>query len=483
MAVPRTGELSALQTRLSIPGTAALRRSPGRRLGRAVYLIPPLLAVLVVVGIQLANSGGHNPSPNQSADTLAVGDQNVLPQTEISGLGAVDTSDVDRRIAFWQQRTAAAPTSDTSWDALADLFDLKGRMTGDISQFLSAQQAYQTAVKLDPNAATAHAGNAREFATLHDFNSALAEATTAVDLNPQALGAVGVIFDSSVELGHIDDAQLALADLQKLLPSPSVDVRQARLDFLQGDIASAVTAVEGAAADDADQGDLPSSTAFYDYTAAEYQLLAGNLDAAASDYEHSLALLPNYPLAIFGQARIAYARGDMATAITLMQQATAALPRPDMLAFLGDLYTLTGDSAKAADQYATVDFIANMTASSGATLVYDRQYNLFLSDHDRDAAQALALAQNELTQRQDIYGFDAYAWALHANGRDAEALNWSRQAMSLGTQDVTLLIHAGLIDIANGQTDAGKAYLTQAMALNPNVSPLLVDEARKALAQ
>ena len=161
--------------------------------------------------------------------------------------------------------------------------------------------------------------------------------------------------------------------------------------------------------------------AFYDYTAAEYQLLAGNLDTAQTDYQNALALLPGYPLAIFGEGRIAYARGDLPTAITFLQEATDALPRPDMLAFLGDLYSLSGDPAKATDQYATVDFIASMTASSGAGHVYDREYGLFLSDHDRNVSQALTLATDELALRKDIYGYDAYAWALHANGRDAEA--------------------------------------------------------------
>ena len=145
-------------------------------------------------------------------------------------------------------------------------------------------------------------------------------------------------------------------------------------------------------ADDTAAGDLPTNIAFYDYTAAEYELLAGNLDAAQTDYERSLALLPGYPLSIFGEGRVAYARGDLPTAIALLQTATAALPRPDMLAFLGDLYALNGDSAKASDQYATVDFIASMTASSGAGHVYDREYGLFLSDHDRNPAQALTLA-------------------------------------------------------------------------------------------
>jgi hypothetical protein len=473
--------LSALNTLLGNPG-AAIRRPRGRKLGGVLLLVPPLLAVVVVVGIQLANSN-QSTATAPNAPVLAADDpaNDLTPQTEISGIGVVDTSDIDRRINFWKQRTSSSTASEDDWSALGDVLDLKGRMTGDITQFLAAQKAYQTSTTIAPNSSAGHAGDARELATLHDFNGALQEATKTLDINSNALGALGVVFDSSIELGHIPDAQLALTDLHRLIDSPSVAVRQARLDFIEGKTATSVQDAEGAAADDTAAGDLPTTTAFYDYTAAEYELLAGNLDAAQTDYQASLALLPGYPLSIFGEGRIAFARGDLPNAIAYLQTATAALPRPDMLAFLGDLYTLDGEQTKATDQYATVDFIASMTSSSGAGHVYDREYSLFLSDHDRNVAQALTLASDELALRQDIYGYDAYAWALHANGRDAEALDAINKALALGTADAKLYLHAGLIEIANGLTDQGKAHLQQALALNPTISPLVVDEARTAL--
>ena len=487
MAVSRARELSALQTLLGKPGTAA-RRSPGRRRNGVLLLIPPLLALLVVGAVQLSGAlNSKTPSAPVNGDQVlpARGDPNgdLIPQTEISSIGAVDTTDVDHRIAFWQQRTAATPASETSWISLGDLLDLKGRMTGDINQFLAAQQAYQTASKTAPNSSAAQAGSARELSTLHDFNGALDAATRTVEIDPNAVGALGVVFDASVELGHISDAQLALQDLQARVQGPSIAVRQARLDFLAGDTKSAVDLVEGAASDAADEGDLPSSIAFYDYTAAEYELFAGNLDAAQTDSANALTELPGYPLAIYDEGRVAYARGDIAGAIGYLEAATAALPRPDMLAYLGDLYTLSGNTTKAADAYATVDFIAQMTEQSGAGKVYDREYGLYLSEHGTNVTRALDIAQSEIQYRQDEYGYDALAMAYHANGQDAEALDTLNQALVLGTADPRLLLHAGLIEIANGQTATGQAHLTQALALNPSVSPMLVDQARKALGQ
>ena len=47
----------------------------------------------------------------------------------------------------------------------------------------------------------------------------------------------------------------------------------------------------------------------------------------------------------------------------------------------------------------------------------------------------------------------------------------STRPSSLGTADAKIYLHAGLIEIANGLTDQGKAHLQQALALNPTVSP------------
>ena len=100
-----------------------------------------------------------------------------------------------------------------------------------------------------------------------------------------------------------------------------------------------------------------------------------------------------------------------------------------------------------------------------------------------NVARALDIAQSEIQYRQDEYGYDALAMAYHANGQDADALDTLNQALVLGTADPRLLLHAGLIEIANGESAAGQAHLTQALALNPSVSPMLVDQARKALGQ
>jgi tetratricopeptide (TPR) repeat protein len=81
--------------------------------------------------------------------------------------------------------------------------------------------------------------------------------------------------------------------------------------------------------------------------------------------------------------------------------------------------------------------------------------------------EVLAKTQEELRTRQDIYGYDALAWALHASGRDGEARDAMRHALALGTQDAMLFYHAAIIDRALGKRDMAAAALERARTLNP----------------
>ncbi len=76
---------------------------------------------------------------------------------------------------------------------------------------------------------------------------------------------------------------------------------------------------------------------------------------------------------------------------------------------------------------------------------------------------------------------DALAWALHVNGRDAEALPYARRATATGYRNAAFLYHRGMIERATGHPDRARATLTAALKLNAGFSPLGAREARKAL--
>jgi tetratricopeptide (TPR) repeat protein len=441
----------------------------------------PVLALLIVVGVQAwprpVAAPATNVSPiTEGSDTLT----DVRPPGEVIAVAGLDTSETDRKIAFWQSRISANARDDIAWTYLGDLFEIKGRQTGDVSNYISARDAYSTALEIAPGSAAAAIGASRIAATLHDFLGAQAGATAVLEADPYATGALAILFDASLEMGQLDVAEHALTLLMERAQTPAVVGRQARLAFVRGDAARALELSNQAALDATSAGDPASSVAFYQYAHAEYALLAGDLDAAQAGYEAALTALPGYALALFGEGRVAYARGDIDHAIAMVEAATAALPRPDMVAYLGDLYALAGRPDDAAAQYDTVEFIHGL-AADGGTRVYDREYVGFLADRGRDTGIAVELATAELTTRTDVYGYDALAWALYVDGNAADALVNARLALASGTQDARLLIHAGLIELANGLDTEGQAHLRAGLALNPSFSPLVIDAARAAV--
>ena len=117
-----------------------------------------------------------------------------------------------------------------------------------------------------------------------------------------------------------------------------------------------------------------------------------------------------------------------------------------------------------------------------AANVYDRTLSLYLSNHGLDPARALRLAQDELVVRKDVYGYDAYAWALLANGRATDADAAIATALSFGTRDAKLYYHAGMIAAAVGDTGRAKGDLQKALALDPSFDPLQAERARATLA-
>jgi hypothetical protein len=78
-----------------------------------------------------------------------------------------------------------------------------------------------------------------------------------------------------------------------------------------------------------------------------------------------------------------------------------------------------------------------------------------------------------------VHTLDAYAWALYAGGRFAEAHRQIRAALDVGVRDPGIFYHAGMV--ARSLRDpAASGYLEQSLSLSPRseFAPL----ARKALA-
>jgi hypothetical protein len=69
----------------------------------------------------------------------------------------------------------------------------------------------------------------------------------------------------------------------------------------------------------------------------------------------------------------------------------------------------------------------------------------------------------EFERRRDVHTLDAYAWALHRNGRSDEGRKHVELALAVGVRDPRMQYHAGAIAAAVGDGESARRYLLQTL--------------------
>lgn len=432
--------------------------SLARRAG-LLALTVGLAVVLFVLGGVLLGGGEAEPEPGTSEAAVAAA--NAEP-------GSVEAL---------QARLEAVPGDWVGWATLGSVYVEQARASGDPSSYPRAEKAFAESLRIRPEAnAAALTGQSALAAARHDFTRAADLAEQAVAVNAFDANAYGVLTDARVELGRYDDAEASLQQMADVNPDYSAMVRISYLRELRGDLAGAVTMMEQAR----QNAPNPAGAAFAGFYLGELAFNAGDLDTAERHYDEALARDPSYLQAVAGQAKVAAARGDLAQAETSYRRVVEALPLPQYATELGDLLAAQGRQQEADEQYAVVEAEVALIEANGGSA--DLEAALFAADHG-DAAEALELAEREHQVRQSIFTDDALAWALHVNGRDAEALPLAQSALRLGTRNASFHFHLGMILSALGQTDAARTSLQTALDINPYFSVLHAPTAQAELAR
>lgn len=388
---------------------------------------------------------------------------------------------IDRSIGRWSANLAANELDFISARNLALLYEGRARLSGDVTDYTRATEAADRSLAIEPRQLDVQTLHARLLLATHDFAGALAEAQRVDAASPNQPAVLAILGDARLELGDVAGAADLYVRIEALAPGPAVTARQARVAFLRGDPAMAVSLAESAHDAAKDAGETGPARSWYAYLAGTLSLSAGAPEAASSWFDRAVRNWPGSFLALAGRARAAAALGDIDGAIEGYEAAIAVAPQPEALTALGDLLAMRGDTAGAEQQYATVEAIARLQGARGG-LVYNRQLVLFEVDHARNVAEALELAQAELVERKDAYGYDALAWALLANGRAAEADQAIQTALATGTRDALFLYHSGEIAKALGDDARARSLLEEALEIRGALDPMAAARAAESLA-
>jgi len=275
----------------------------------------------------------------------------------------------------------------------------------------------------------------------------------------------GLLGDVLLEQGALDEAIAAYQQMMDQKPSPQAYVRSAYVRWLKGDLSGAIEVMRLAAG--ASGAADAESAAWAQARLAMFELQVGDLPLASRVVADALALRPGYAPALLARGRILLAEGKTAEAISSLREAARLNPLPEYHWLL--LEALEESEAELEHQE-EARAVAAALAERGA-LDDPRTFALYLATTGKDPARSLALAEEELKARADVFTLDALAWALHASGRNGEARVLSSRALAEGTQDARLFLHAGVIAAAVGEKEVAAPLLERAAAIEQMLLP------------
>jgi Flp pilus assembly protein TadD len=177
-----------------------------------------------------------------------------------------------------------------------------------------------------------------------------------------------------------------------------------------------------------------------------------------------LVLFPGYHYALSNLAKVRITQKRYEDAVTLLHQRYEAAQHAENLYDLAEALELAGHEAEAKKAFA--EFETKSLAEANRKDNSSRELVFYYADHAQQPAKALEVARQEFSWRHDVYTLDAYAWALHVNGQDAEAHKQIETALAVGIRDAKLFAHAGEIALKLGDRANAERYLNESVSLH-----------------
>jgi len=344
------------------------------------------------------------------------------------------------------------------WVTLASEWIVKARQSQDPGFYLSADAAAQLALEAEPGQQMAAAMRVVVQVNQHRFAEARDQAKAILRSRPDNLMALGALADAQLELGDVEGAGDSVQKMVDIKPDLASYGRAAHLRWLHGDLPAAKRFYRSAI-DSGVNTREPEPGTWMMVQAALVFWNQGDADGAEAGFKAALNLVPNYPPALVGEAKVELARGHASQAVKLLEQAWAKSPLVETGWLLGDARAAAGDAAGAQASWdAAIAMGEKSDHLSLGNLLAAKGWRL---------PEALEKLEGELRVRPNQQVRDAYGWALYRAGRIQEARQQSDQVMSVGTPDPKYFFHAGAIRAAAGDPAGGRALLERALKLNP----------------
>jgi tetratricopeptide (TPR) repeat protein len=371
-----------------------------------------------------------------TATTLSA--QPLRPNALLAG----GPSPAAQKIVMARDRIARDPKHAPAHNDLAMALTQRARETADPLYYVQAEEAVKASLALAPDNFEALKVRAWALLGQHRFAAALDLATALNKKVPDDLMVYGMLTDAYIELGRYDDAERSAQWMLDLRPGniPAL-TRAAYLRELFGDVEGAIELMQSAVNRMPFQETEDRAWVLTQIGHLEY--VRGRHAAAEQALTDALTLFPDYHYTLGALADVRSAQTRHREAADLQQRRYTVAPHPENLYELAEAQARAGMTAQAAKSYAAFEqgARAEMKGDDNA----NRELIAYLAGAGRKPAEALALAQQEIAKKGDVYTREAYAWALWKNGRKADARREIATVLAVGVQHPRVLERAAVI--------------------------------------
>jgi tetratricopeptide (TPR) repeat protein len=366
----------------------------------------------------------------------------------------------DEQIKLYQGWVAKDPASISSRTLLAGAFIQKTRETTDFGYLDRASKILDSVLAEKQDYEALRLRNIVEL-TRHHFSKAAEYARAMIARWPEDVQSWGTLGDSLLEMGQYNAARDAFAKMIELKPGIMSYNRMGFYRFLTGDLEGGIALMKKAV----DAGaKYPENKAWCLVELGNMLFKIGRWPEAQDAFANAIATFPASHAAYAGLGSVLAAQGNLSGAIENYKRAQSMTPMVQYAGALYDLYGAAGKKDEARKQLDLIDLVSQL--EEAANQKANRTLSLIYANQDRRLARSLELAQADFEIRQDVYTYDALAWALYKNHRYPEARHASDEALKLGSPEALFYYHAGMIANASGDSAAAKKHLAKAIGLN-----------------
>lgn len=422
------------------------------RSGRRARIVTAI-AVPALIALTLLLASGYRSRRDHRAE-----------RDRLAEAASLDRRSRDDQIRVWNVALNMDPVSAVALAQLSALNVQKARETGKESFYPIAEEMARRSLALRTRRNTkTYVVLASALLAQHRFREARAAAAEAYAAEPEVAQYRALLAEIDMELGDYGAAAQGFTGLGRYATHLSIGPRLARWEEVNGHSESARRILQELAAQADQRRELPrEQLAWFHFRLGDHYRRHGSPRRARASFDRALAVNPGDYRAHKGLAELDMALGKPKSAARHARTAVAASRTPETLLTLANALRESGDEPKAVAIEAEV---AEAIGADGGS--FERAWHAYRMDWGIAGGELTPLLERESRERGDVQGYDLLAWAYYRANRIPEARAAIAKALRSSTSDAGVWYHAGVIAHASGDMLRARAYMREALRLNP----------------